>query len=154
MADTAVPGAMAALKAALDASMALDVLSQGKAHRDLGFPNGGPRPPYHVWVPAEIDDWRRDYELSGDPPSVVEEAFRLRVYAVAFVATDGTFADHLDEMAALVDGVIGAVHTDPLMGGAVRLAIASSGSVGESFTQQFRVLNTVVWVDCQAAVCT
>lgn len=154
MTATALPAAMSALHAALTSSTALKQLPQGPANVDNGFPNGGPVPPYHVWVPAEVDDWRREFDVSGDPPSVIDETFRLRIYTVAFVHTDGTFADYLDESTALIDAVHAAVHDDPTLDGAVRLAITSAGSIGESFTQHHRVVNAVVWVECQATVCT
>lgn len=150
---TAVPNAMTALTTALKASTALAQLPQGPAHVDNGHPNGNPQPPYHVWVPAEVDDWRRQFDLSGDPPSVIEETFRLRIYAVAFVPTDGTFATHIDQATALLDGVAKAVGSDPTLDGTVRLAITANGAMGERFTEHHRIFDSVVWVECQATVC-
>lgn len=151
MAETAVFDAIEGLYQALAGSAALSAMQPAPCRVDNGFPDGGPQAPHHVWIPAEIDDWERDYQVSG--LSALEETFRLRVYAMAFVRPTATWRDHRDPIVTLVDAIAKAVHDDPTLDGAVRLAVPGRASMGESFTEKFRTLDAVLWIDCEATVC-
>lgn len=149
MPTTAVFAAQEALTALLAAALA-DL--QPRCHVDLGVPEGGPRDPWHVWVPGRVDEWRRRYDLSGQ--TSVEEDFVLEVHVLATAGPDRTYGDRNARLVTLIDRTAAAVGSDPRLGGAVRLAHVRSSSIDESLTPETRFLAAVTEVACEANVCT
>lgn len=137
---------------ALDAALKARPLFRSSGVRvGVGFPPGGPQPDGEVWIPAEVDDLTRVYNVSGDFESF-DETYGLRVYITVEVGGDGRFDEVLPTIRDLHAEVVRAVTVDPTLGGAVQLAVPARSNIAESYwtDSQSRTLDAVVFVDVQA----